>query len=108
MRQALVAALALGALAGCGWFERDDDADRTRTGRMEDDEFYRTTDPVTGARVESDTPYRYDHMGRTYYFSSEESLARFRDNPSEYVDNEGRIHAQRRADWERERTRDVR
>ncbi|HYE97647.1 MAG TPA: YHS domain-containing protein [Planctomycetota bacterium] len=100
-----IAAMALGALAGCSWFDGDDDHDR-EVGVEED--FYRTTDPVTGERVESDTAHRYDHMGRTYYFSSEENMRRFRENPSAYVDNEGRIPASRRADWERDRARDVR
>ena len=103
--RSLLAALALGALAGCGWFGGDEDPDRDVGA---EDEYYRTTDPVTGQQVESDTPYRHEHMGRTYYFSSEENLRKFSENPSAYVDNDGQIPATRRADWERERAREVR
>lgn len=96
MGRVLLAALALGAGSGCADYREDE----TGTGiGAADEAFYRTIDPVTGEQVGTDTPHRLAHGGRTYYFASERSLNRFGENPSAYVDNDGRY----RADWGRER-----
>lgn len=43
-------------------------------------------DPVTGARmINLDAPYEYEFKGRTYYFESEASKDRFREDPESYA-----------------------
>lgn len=45
----------------------------------------RLKDPVCGMAVESDSPFRHPHLGRTYLFCSESCLEKFRAAPSSYA-----------------------
>ncbi len=48
-------------------------------------------DPVCGMEVnEEEAPARAQFEGQTYYFCCEACRKRFKDNPEEYVEGEGR------------------
>jgi len=42
-------------------------------------------DVVCGAKVKRDTPYKYEHGGKTYYFCSEECMEKFKSSPTKYI-----------------------
>lgn len=55
-----------------------------------------TLDPVTGADVRTDSAWRTHWNGRWYFFESEESLGKFKSDPTAYVAEDGRRKETRR------------
>ena len=47
-------------------------------------------DPVCGNSVEATTDLKYEYEGRTYYFSSAECLAVFKQNPARFAQEQNR------------------
>ena len=88
----LVTAIVLGALAGCAGM--DWNADDNRVGYTRDaagpTETSALRDPVSGETVSADSQWQTTHEGRTYYFASEDSLKKFQENPSGYIQAEVR------------------
>lgn len=53
-------------------------------GHTEAAETKKETDPVNGLTVDPSTAPKTTHQGRTYYFSSEQSLKQFLENPAKF------------------------
>ena len=88
----LVTAIVLGGLVGCAGM--DWNADDKRVGYVQDtgttDTAAALKDPVSGETVNVDSPWQATHDGRTYYFASEDSMKKFQENPSVYIQAEVR------------------
>lgn len=88
----LFAAAALAAIAGCAWhddgvsrYERQWPIDPFPESMTWHNYSSYVRDPVTGQRVQLDTPWMAKYDDRTYYFRSPESMERFQRNPDEFV-----------------------
>ena len=86
----LVTAIVAGALAGCAGMDWNADDKRVGYTREATAETAALRDPVSGETVGADTPWTATHDGRTYYFASEDSLKKFQENPSGYIQAEVR------------------
>ena len=89
----LVTAIAIGALAGCAgmdWNADDNRVGYTRDAAADPTETAALRDPVSGATVDADSQWQATHEGRTYYFASEDSMKKFQENPSAYIQAEVR------------------
>ena len=87
----LVTAIVAGALAGCAGM--DWDADDKRVGYVQETKPTVTAalqDPVSGETVHIDSPWQVTYDGKTYYFASKDSMDKFQENPSEYIQAEVR------------------
>lgn len=85
----LVTILAFGAFTGCAGM--DWNPDDNRVGYVDGTTDAPTTDtafrdPVTGEDVAPDTQWQTTHEGKTYYFSSEESMRRFTEDPARFAE----------------------
>src|SRR5947209_2855825 len=84
------------ALGGCYAEVSDDRDDRYRGdgryGRYEHPQYRaeRVVDPVCGTYVDTQSPWREEYQGRTYYFHDAECRERFRHHPHAYLDSRGR------------------
>ena len=81
MKTLALAVLASLPLAGC---YVDEDHGRRHEARAE------FVDPVCGVAVSSDSPWRTDYEGRTYYFHDRECRERFREHPQGYAGDRDR------------------
>lgn len=89
----LVTAIAIGALAGCAgmdWDANDNRVGYTRDAADPTTDTAALRDPVSGEAVTSDSQWQTTHDGRTYYFTSEDSMKKFQENPSGYIEAEVR------------------
>ncbi|HEX7897985.1 MAG TPA: YHS domain-containing protein [Planctomycetota bacterium] len=89
----LVTAIVAAGLAGCAGM--DWSADDKRVGYVQDtggtpQDTLLLKDPVSGETVTLDSPWQATHDGKTYYFASEDSMKKFQENPSGYVEAEVR------------------
>lgn len=95
MKSVILSLAAALALYGCSADERSHRTSRVGdpSGAHDDTRgpVSNAIDPVTGATVRADSAWNTHWQGNWYYFNSEESLRKFRSNPTAYVTEDGRL-----------------
>jgi YHS domain-containing protein len=88
MKALMVSILASLVLLGCA-------SDTSQNGGRSSEGSAVATDPVSGARVHTDSPWNTTWNGHRYYFESEQNLWKFQSEPKTYVTEDGHVNRER-------------